>query len=156
MIRFAMVLGTMVLVAATGCASRSLSGDVYSRSDAQKAWRAHWGEVVAARPVTIEGEPTALGTSGGGLVGYSLGRVVGSGSGSRVAGAVGGVAGAVAGQQVEKAATTEGGVELTIDMDRGDLLVIVQSDDVSFSPGERVRVLLGRGDQARVVKPPGS
>mgnify|MGYP001821683814 FL=1 len=153
--RFAVALGAIILGTASGCATRSLSGDVYNRSDAQKAWRAHWGEVVGVRSVTIEGEPSALGTSGGGLVGYSLGRVVGSGSGSRVAGAVGGVAGAVAGQQVEKAATTEGGIELTVDMDRGDVLVIVQSDDVDFAAGERVRVLLGRGDQARVMKPPG-
>ena len=116
--------------------------------------RAHDGTVRAVREVTIEGEPTALGTSGGGLVGYSLGRVVGSGSGSRVAGAVGGVAGAVAGQQVEKAATTESGVEITVDMDRGDRLVIVQSDDVMFSAGEPVRVLLGRDGAARVLKVP--
>jgi outer membrane lipoprotein SlyB len=152
-LRLAGVLILSVLL--SSCASRSVSGDVYSRSDARKAYRAHWAEVVAIRPVTIEGEPTSLGTTGGGLVGYSLGRVIGDGSGSRVAGAVGGVAGAVAGQQVEKTATTEGGFEITVDMERGEVLVIVQSDDVEFAPGERVRVLLGRGGEARVLKAPG-
>ncbi len=63
------------VLAVAGCASPSLSGDVYSRSDAGRAMRAHDGEVLGLRRVAIEGEPTALGTSGGGLVGYSLGRV---------------------------------------------------------------------------------
>ncbi len=150
--RITACLLSLGVLAVAGCASPSLSGDVYSRSDAGRAMRAHDGEVLGLRRVAIEGEPTALGTSGGGLVGYSLGRVIGSGSGSRVAGAVGGVAGAVAGQQVEKAATSENGLEITVDMDRGDVLVIVQSDDVAFAPGERVRVLLGPDGAARVLK----
>ena len=62
-------------------------------------------------------------------------------------------AGAVAGREIEKAATRESGLEITVDMDRGDTLVIVQSDEVVFQPGERIRVLFGRGDEARVVKP---
>jgi outer membrane lipoprotein SlyB len=152
--RFTTCLSGLALVLAAGCANPSLSGDVYSRSDSGRAMRAHEGTVRTLRRVTIEGEPTALGTSGGGLVGYSLGRVIGSGSGSRVAGAVGGVAGAVAGQQVEKAVTTENGLEITVAMDRGDVLVIVQSDDVMFSAGEPVRVLLGRDGAARVLKVP--
>jgi outer membrane lipoprotein SlyB len=152
--RFITCLGGLAILVSAGCANPSLSGDVYSRSDAGRAMQAHDGTVRALRRVTIEGEPTALGTSGGGLVGYSLGRVIGSGSGSRVAGAVGGVAGAVAGQQVEKSVTTENGLEITVDMDRGDVLVIVQSDDVLFSAGEPVRVLLGRDGAARVLKAP--
>ena len=66
---------------------------------------------------------------------------------------MGGVAGAVAGREVEKAATTVKGLEITVDMDSGGALLIVQSDDVAFVPGERVRVIRGRGDEARVLKP---
>ena len=58
-------------------------------------------------PVTSEGEDTSLGTSGGGLVGSSLGRIIGDGNTSRGAGAVGAVGGAVVGREVEKAATEE-------------------------------------------------
>ena len=32
-------------------------------------------------------------------------------------------------------------------------LLIVQSADVAFVPGERVRVIRGGGDEARVLKP---
>jgi outer membrane lipoprotein SlyB len=135
-----------------GCA-RDLGGRDYSRRDARQAYQVSYGEVMRVERVTIEGEYTSLGTTGGGLVGYSLGRIIGDGSGSRVAGAVGGVAGAVVGREAEKAATTVAGLEITVDMDGGGTLLIVQSADVAFVPGERVRVIRGGGDEARVLKP---
>jgi outer membrane lipoprotein SlyB len=148
-------VGLVLLVAAAtvaGCA-RGLGGDEYSRRDARQGYEVEYGEVTRVDPVTIEGEYTSLGTSGGGLVGYSLGRIIGDGNVSRVAGAVGGVAGAAAGREAEKAATTVRGLEITVDLDRGGSLLIVQSADVPFAPGERVRVIRGRGDEARVLKP---
>lgn len=141
-----------VLATLLGACATDLGGRTYSRSDARQAYRVRYGEVLATAPVTIEGEYTALGTAGGGAVGWSLGRVVGDGSGSRVAGAVGGVAGAIAGREVEKSATMESGLEIMIDMDRGDTLVIVQAADEAFSAGERVRVLFGGRNEARVLK----
>ena len=87
---------------------------------------------------------------GGGAIGYAIGRSVGDGSGHRVAGAVGGVAGAVASREVEGAARTRPGLEITVQLDRGDTLVIVQPADEAFVGGQRVRVLLGRGGAARV------
>ncbi len=137
---------------AAACAG-GLGGRDYERSDARQAYKVEWGRVATVAPVTIEGHSTELGTVGGAAVGYSLGRIIGDGSGSRVAGAVGGVAGAVAGREIEKAVTSESGLEIMVDMDRGDSLVIVQSADVSFQPGERVRVLFGSGNEARVIKP---
>lgn len=141
-----------VLLTIAACAG-GLGGRDYDRTDTRRAYRAEWARVVSVTPVNIEGQYTELGTVGGGAIGYSLGRIVGDGSGSRVAGAVGGVAGAVAGRELEKAVTSESGLEIMVDMDRGDTLVIVQSADVGFSAGERVRVLLGGGNEARVVKP---
>jgi outer membrane lipoprotein SlyB len=149
------VTGLVLLAAcllAGGCA-RGLGGDEYSRRDARQGYSVEYGEVSRVDPVTIEGEYTSLGTTGGGLVGYSLGRIIGDGNTSRVAGAVGSVTGAVVGREVEKAATTVRGLEITVDMDRGGTLLIVQSADVAFAPGERVRVIRGRGDEARVLKP---
>lgn len=139
------------LLCAAGCAD-SLSGRTYSRSDARQAYSVSYGEIVAVDAVRIEGEASILGTGGGAAIGYRLGRLVGSGDSSRLAGAVAGTAGAVAGREVEKAATGEEGLEITVRMDRGDTLLIVQSADVQFAPGERVRVLRGRGAEARVLK----
>ncbi len=144
-----MLAMSLVIVACAG----GLGGRDYDRGDARQAYRVEWGKVASVTDVKIEGQYTELGTAGGAAVGYSLGRVIGDGSGSRVAGAVGGVAGAVAGREIEKAATSEAGLEIMVDMDRGDTLVIVQSAEVAFQPGERVRILFGRGNEARVVKP---
>ncbi|MEJ2514797.1 MAG: hypothetical protein P8102_06165 [Gammaproteobacteria bacterium] len=140
------ILCCVALVAA--CAGSR--GPAYPESQAGTAWAAHEGEIVSLREVTLSGEETALGTIGGGAIGYAIGRSIGSGSGSRVAGAVGGVAGVVAGGELESAARTRPGLEITVALDRGDTVVVVQPADTNFVEGERVRVLLGRGDQARV------
>ncbi|MCZ6500542.1 MAG: hypothetical protein O6844_08670, partial [Gammaproteobacteria bacterium] len=66
--------------------------------------------------------------------------------------AVGGVVGAVAGQAIEKKITEQDGLEITIEMDNGRVIAIVQAATVDFVDGERVRVLTGRGDRARVLK----
>jgi len=148
-----MLLALCLAITSGGCA-KSLGGRSYDRGDARQAYAVTFGQVVSVYPVRIEGEAGTLGTAGGAAIGYSLGRLIGSGSSSRVGGAVGGVAGAVAGREVEKAATAENGLEITVDMDRGGTLLIVQSADVAFAAGERVRVLRGRGDEARVLKMP--
>jgi len=139
------------ILSAAGCAD-SLGGRSYSRSDARQAYVVHYGEVVDIDAVQIEGEATLLGTGGGAAIGYRLGRLIGSGDSSRLAGAVAGTAGAVAGREVEKSVTSEDGLEITVKMDRGDTLLIVQSADVQFSAAERVRVRRGRGAEARVLK----
>lgn len=146
------LISLIALALVTSACAGDLGGRTYSRSDAREVYRVRYGEVVAVAPVTIDGEYSSLGTVGGGAVGWSLGRVVGDGSGSRVAGALGGVGGAIAGREAEKALTTESGLEIMVDLDRGDLLVIVQSADEAFAAGERVRVLFGGRSEARVLK----
>jgi outer membrane lipoprotein SlyB len=145
----AFALVTMSLLCA--CAAPS-SGNVYSRSEARTAWTVVQGRVSDIKPVQIEGNKSVLGTAGGGYVGYELGRTVGSGDGRDLAGAVGAVAGAVAGQVVEERVTRQDGVQITIDLDRGETIAVVQAADISFEPGERVKVLRRGDGAARVSK----
>jgi len=142
----------VALTALTGCASPS-SGKVYSREEARTAWRVTEGQVVDVQPVLIEGQKSWLGTAGGGYIGYELGRTVGSGSGRDLAGAVGGVVGATVGQATEERVTRQDGLQIVVELDRkGETIAIVQANDVSFSPGERVRVLRRGDGAARVTK----
>jgi outer membrane lipoprotein SlyB len=109
------------------------------------------GTVTAVREVNIEGRRTNLGTFGGAIVGgaaASGGRGV---SGALVqAGAS--VAGAVAGEAVEEAATRKYAQEITIRMDDGRSVVVVQEASTGlFRDGDRVRVLNGGGGGARVA-----
>jgi len=150
----AVVTGCLVVsigLAAGGCATPS-SPNVYSRSDAMKSWDVSTGEVVDIKSVVIDGTQSPLGTAGGGYIGYELGRTVGHGSGNDIAAAVGTVAGAAAGRAVERTATPQDGLQITVRLDNGDTIAIVQSADVGFSDGERVKVLRRGNGEARVTK----
>ena len=144
-----LALATMSLLCA--CTTPS-SGRVYSRNDARTAWTVVEGRVSDIQGVQIEGNRSVLGTAGGGYVGYELGRTMGSGRGRDLAGAVGAVAGAAAGQVVEERVTRQNGLQITIDLDRGERIAVVQADDVAFTPGERVKVLRRGDGAARVAK----
>ena len=134
-----------------GCATPA-SGQAYSRQEAKVAWDVYYGRVLAIDEAVIEGERTALGRIGGGLVGYEAGRTVGGGSGRRIAGAVGAVAGAVAGQAIEERATRADAWQFMIELDGGRTVSIVQARDQAFAVGERVRIYMRRDGAARVAK----
>jgi outer membrane lipoprotein SlyB len=145
----AFALGTLSLLCA--CATPS-SGKIYSREEARTSWTVVEGRVSDIKPVQIEGNRSVLGTAGGGYVGYELGRTLGSGRGRDLAGAVGAVAGAATGQAVEERVTRQNGLQITIDLDRGESIAVVQAADVAFEPGERVKVLRRGDGAARVAK----
>jgi outer membrane lipoprotein SlyB len=44
------------------------------------------------------------------------------------------------------------GLEITVKLDNGDVLAVVQENDVLFAVGDRVRVLTGRDGTTRVEK----
>jgi outer membrane lipoprotein SlyB len=134
-----------------GCAS-SASSKVYPRHQAQQAWRVEYGKVTGIDAVTIGGERGYLGSAGGGYIGYEVGRYVVDGSGRGVAGAVGAVAGAVAGDAIEERVTRQDGLQITVDLEEGSTVAIVQAADQPFAVGERVKVLRGHGGVARVTK----
>ena len=109
-----------------GCAPRSMSGDVYSRERAQRVQTIEYGEVLEARPILIEGTKSGLGALGGGVLGGALGSGVGRGAGSTIAVVGGAIIGWVAGSAVEEGATRQPGVEVTIRMDTGRTIALVQ------------------------------
>lgn len=78
----------------------SLSGDVYSASEAKQVQNVTYGTVVNARPVQIQGgdENNVMGAIGGAVLGGFLGNTVGGGTGRSLATATGAVASGVAGQ----------------------------------------------------------
>ncbi len=142
----------MLALFGTGCA-RSLSGEVYSRDQAQKAQTLRMGTVEAVKLVQIEGTKSPVGAIAGGAMGAALGSTIGGGSGQTVATVAGGIAGAAAGAKIEEEVTKQQGVEITLRMDSGETIVVVQAADVSFQPGERVRVVASPDGTTRVAKP---
>jgi outer membrane lipoprotein SlyB len=127
-----------------GCAS-SNSGDVYTREQTRQPQTVQMGIVESVRMVKIEGTKTPVGTATGAVIGGVAGSTVGHGSGSTIAAVVGAVAGGLAGSAIEEGVTRKDGLEITVRLDNGTMLAIVQEANETFNPGERVRVLDGGG-----------
>jgi outer membrane lipoprotein SlyB len=148
----AALVGSLVM---TGCAYNSSSSDVYTASQAQREETVRMATVESVRGVKISsnnGQPTGLGTIGGGaLGGVAAASAIGGGNGSIIAGIIGGLAGAVAGNAVENGVAMKNGLEITVRLDNGDMRAITQTANGEvFQAGERVR-LLSSGGVTRVT-----
>ena len=137
---------TLILAAAafatvlTGCAP-GLGGGTYSREQARREQTVRMGVVESVREVKLEGTRSGVGPAAGAVVGGVAGSTIGSGRGSAVAAVLGAVAGGVAGQAAEQGVTAKRGVEVTVKLDNGQMVAIMQEADETFRPGDRVRIL---------------
>lgn len=132
-----------------GCAS-SNSGSVYKRDDARKVQTVKTGVVESVRTVKLEGTKSPVGTVAGGAVGGIAGSSVGHGRGSAIGAVIGAVAGGIAGSAIEEGVTRKDAIEITVKLDGGAMIAIVQEADEEFHPGDKVRIVEG-GDTSRVT-----
>jgi outer membrane lipoprotein SlyB len=136
----------------SSCAQDTLTGDTYSRNEARQAQTVSKGRITSIRPVKIEGGNQA-GTLVGGLAGGLLGSNIGHGRSSHTAGAVGGaLVGGALGSHAEQAMTSRNGIEITVRLDQGGSIAVVQevSPREQWNVGDRVRVL-NSGGRTRVA-----
>ena len=126
------------------CAS-SNSGDTFSRDQTRQAQTVRMGVVESVRSVRIEGTKTPIGAAAGAAIGGVAGSSVGGGRGSTIAAIAGAVAGGLAGAAVEEGVTRRDGIEITVTLDSGVMIAIVQEATEQFQAGDRVRVLDGGG-----------
>ena len=142
---------TLVGFTLAGCVNDStLSGDVYSASEAKQVQNVTYGTIVNVRQVQIQGgdDSNVVGALGGAVLGGFLGKTVGGGR--SLATAAGAVAGGVAGQSVQGAMNKSQGVELEIRKDDGSSIMVVQKQGNSrFVAGQRV-ALASNGRQVTV------
>lgn len=139
------VMALAAVVGVMGCAS-GLGGGTYSREEARRTIVVQYGTVEAVRPVQLEGTKTAIGPGAGAVVGGIAGSGVGGGRGQGIATVLGAVAGGLAGAAIEEGSTRKPGVEVTVRLESGQVLAVVQEDDGAiFRPGESVRVLRDSG-----------
>jgi outer membrane lipoprotein SlyB len=132
-----------------GCAYNAGSRD-YRGYEVQGEQSVRFGVVESVRDVSINPRESGVGTAGGAALGMVAGSNVGGGSG-QVAGAIGGaILGGILGQSIERSANQRPGVEVTVLLDNGKYVAIVQEADEQFRSGDRVRILSGRG-AARVT-----
>lgn len=124
----------------SGCQS-SNSGVVFGHDEALHAQSVMEGTVVDVRAGKIEGEQSPIGAIAGGVAGGVIGNLFGGGKGNDVAKVAGALGGAAAGAAIEKNITEKNGLQITVKLDNGQTVVIVQEADVMFSVNQRVRVI---------------
>lgn len=143
-------LAASLLAGISGCANPSSSGVVYSASEARREQIVRMGVVESVREVSIQRDPSGVGTVAGAVVGGIAGSDVGGGKGSSIASVLGAVAGGLAGSAIENQMKLKKGFEITVRLDSGEMRAYVQEADEQFKPGDRVR-LVSTGGTVRVT-----
>jgi outer membrane lipoprotein SlyB len=126
-----------------GCAHPGMGSGDYRRYEARGEQSVRFGVVESIRDVKINAFDTGVGTATGAVLGGIAGSHVGRGNGEVAGALAGAVLGGIIGQNVEKSANERPGVEITVLLDSGRYIAVVQEADEQFRAGDRVRVLSG-------------
>lgn len=120
------------------------SGTVASQTDRN-------GKIASIAMIKVDEDyKLGLGTAVGAVAGGLLGSQIGEGRGSTVAAVLGAAAGAAAGTVAESKMKKKDAQQVTVQMDTGGRVTIVQPVDGRLANGMKVRVE-GGGESARVV-----
>ena len=131
-----------------GCASRG--GKTYSDDEVRTVQTMQYGTVVNVSDVMVAEDPSIIGPILGGVAGGVLGSLVGGGTGNTLAIVGGAAVGALAGGAGEYAVRKYEATELTIELENGNTIVVVQGNDEYFVSGDPVRVIMTGEDKVRV------
>ena len=146
-----LTLGLMAALAISGCSNGPVAGDVYSSAQSGVMQDVQFGTVLGVRNIIIEQNSSDTGQTAGGIIGAVAGSDIGKGRGQIVGGVLGAVAGGAIGSVIDRSAKAQPGVEITIKMDSGKTVAIVQLAGELFQPGEKVKVLTSENGKARVT-----
>ena len=142
------------LTALSGCTSPNPYGNAYGAGDVQTVQQVYYGTIVKTEPVNIDAstQTNAIGTIAGAAIGGVLGSGIGGGRGSTLAAIGGSLLGGYVGSEAAGNLGKRNGVNLTIRLDDGKVISIVQAADPNmvFQPGEAVQVNVN-GNSARVT-----
>jgi len=125
-----------------GCAYNA-GGSTYRGYETMGEQNVRFGVVETVREVRIQPGNTGVGSTAGAFIGGIAGSHVGGGSGEIVGAIAGTVLGSILGYNIEHQANEVPGVEVTVLLDSGKYVAVVQQADEAFRPGDRVRILTG-------------
>ena len=123
------------VLALSGC--RDALSSMFSRCDT-------CGTVESITPRRVQGEASGGGAVAGAIIGGVVGHQFGSGSGNTAATVAGAAGGAVAGNEVEKRRKQNVVYDITVKMEKGELVHITVPSRDNLNPGDRVEVVDGR------------
>jgi outer membrane lipoprotein SlyB len=139
------VLAVLTALALAGCAYPGRGAADYRGYQTRTELSVRFGVVESVKPVRIDAQNSGLGAASGAALGGIAGSTVGGGSGQAAGAIVGAVAGGIIGYNVEQDANQRNGIEITVLLDGGRYIAVVQEADETFRVGDRVRVLSGQG-----------
>ncbi|AOK42515.1 TPA: hypothetical protein QDB15_004225 [Burkholderia vietnamiensis] len=142
---FKLLVSALAFSCLTACAAVDFgSPDTYQRYDIQQAGTVEPATIVSVRGVTLDGGSgnsgiaSLLSAGVSGLLGSS---VFGGGNGRYVAGAVAAAGAGFVAQRVSTALQRHPGLEIVVRTVSGRVLVVVQSNEQRFVPGDRVMLV---------------
>ncbi|HPE61734.1 MAG: glycine zipper 2TM domain-containing protein [Thiothrix sp.] len=138
-----------VMQGLTACTTAP-SSNTYSTVQAGTLQEVQYATVVSVRPVVIQQNASETGQAAGGVIGAVAGSEVGKGKGQIVGGVAGAVAGASIGGLIDRAASQQQGVEITLKLKDDRTVAIAQVADEEFRPDDTVRIITLNG-KARVA-----
>lgn len=147
----AVAVAASAALLAVACAPEP-SPNTFTSGETMRAVPVQFGTVESARGVEIRPGQTRLGAITGAVLGGVGGSQIGRSTAANIAGATAGAAaGAAVGSGLQGSARTNG-VEITLRLDSGDMVAVVQPGDPrDFRRGDRVRVT-GDGENVRVTR----
>ncbi|MDX2425082.1 MAG: glycine zipper 2TM domain-containing protein [Cycloclasticus sp.] len=151
------LLLSITVLALTACAGPNPYGNSterYTSSEANQTMQVSHGTVIDVQPVTIDSEGNVVGKIAGGLIGGIGGSSIGGGRGSAAAAVAGAVVGGMLGNKVEEMYNKANGVQITVQLDNGQVQSIVQEANVNalFRKGDHVKVVKSASSKARVIQ----
>lgn len=145
------ILLLLLLLSLAACAPQT--GGSFTSGQTRRPHSVDMGSITRLEAAFINNDATGIGALGGAVVGGVAGSTLGGGTG-RVLTALGGaILGGLLGTGIERGLNSKDAVEVTVQLDDGQMLAIVQElgdEERAFAVGDRVRVLRGPDGAARV------
>ena len=124
-------------VALVGCGIGD-TNTTYERAEIGRTATVSMGQIVAMETAKIAGT-NSVGTMGGGIAGAAAGSMIGGNTAVNIIGGVGGaILGGVIGAKTEEALTSDTAIAFTIRTENGQLIRIVQSNELGLQVGDQV------------------
>lgn len=145
---------TLLLIACTGPNPYGASSEGYTRSEANQPLQVSNGIIIDLQAVTIDSEGNLVGKTAGGLIGGIAGSSVGGGRGSAAAAVAGAVVGGLVGNKAEALYSKANGVQLTVQLDNGQVQSVVQevNPNILFRKGDHVKLVQSASGKVRVIQ----
>lgn len=137
------LIGGLTALLLSSCATTKTE-EVYNREGVQPVEAVQTGVIESIKPIQIGGNITPIGNTTVGILGRVAGAAAGGGGAvSQILATLGGMLGSIAGASAEEAITRKEGIKITLMLDYGETIAIVQAidDKETFKTGEKVKVI---------------